>query len=498
MTVEGVAKASDHVVIVPNLPKSAVKPFADITKSYLTAKMASFEPGTYRETTSGDSLSVGFNFGMLLSLLGESTGNATIETKISIGTQGVVVDFSTPAGTDSRTLRAKGQLVDDLELVATAFMMKAKRNSIHFVLASDKPKDAGPSWSSDGLGKEPLKRIFAGNSTNLFLVLLTVSLLLLFVFGAYAITAVLAVQVASLYYADRIALLIGDVKPTAESPFVTVVSVPTVPQTADNLRRAGKRHLARMRKELETAVQASQPGDYETRKAVQEVLSGNRIVFSPDEVRIAKKDVFDLVRQAAVRFGLPSPKITIINAYFDNASATGISPSKSSIAITAGALEDLDDGELRSVVGHELGHIKGRDPIILFVATTLMIFGGLYLWFPLIEYLGILYFLLAFGVIFAVGKILETRADTISATLLEARILAKSLAVIGYPQLYREKRSASARLFDWLIFDSHPPMYFRVNRLSRISGAGDRVKHSLVASLRDVTEGFLKALIGRE
>ena len=70
------------------------------------------------------------------------------------------------------------------------------------------------------------------------------------------------------------------------------------------------------------------------------------------------------------------------------------------------------------MIGHELGHVKGRDPVILFGVTSVMYIGGLLLWLPLIIYLGFFYFILAFGVIYLVGKFLETRADTESVIVL--------------------------------------------------------------------------------
>ena len=67
------------------------------------------------------------------------------------------------------------------------------------------------------------------------------------------------------------------------------------------------------------------------------------------------------------------------------------------------------------MIGHELGHIRGRDPVILFAVTSVMYIGGLYLWLPVLLELGLFYFVLAFGVIYLVGKFLETRADTASS-----------------------------------------------------------------------------------
>jgi heat shock protein HtpX len=144
-----------------------------------------------------------------------------------------------------------------------------------------------------------------------------------------------------------------------------------------------------------------------------------------------------------------------------------------------------------------LGHIRGRDPVILFTLTSFEFFGRFYLWYPLLVYLGLFYFLLAFGVIFAVGKVLETRADTYSAIVFgNPGALASALTKIGLRQLYHEKYSPAAKVMDWFQFDPHPPIYFRVMRLAKFPQDRSYAHHPTLESIRDCVVGFLSSFMG--
>lgn len=78
-----------------------------------------------------------------------------------------------------------------------------------------------------------------------------------------------------------------------------------------------------------------------------------------------------LVDDLRQRAGLPMPKVYICPHQAPNAFATGRSPKKAAVAVTAGALQLLSTEELRGVMAHELAHVKNRDTLTSCIAATI-------------------------------------------------------------------------------------------------------------------------------
>ena len=94
--------------------------------------------------------------------------------------------------------------------------------------------------------------------------------------------------------------------------------------------------------------------------------------------------------------------------------------------------------------------------------------------------------------IFFIAKLLEARADLISAIMVGSpQILAGSLEKIGFQRLLYE-RTPSFRFQEWIGLDNHPPIYFRVARLEKLGP--EKIKHPLLKSIKDVTKGFIATL----
>lgn len=95
---------------------------------------------------------------------------------------------------------------------------------------------------------------------------------------------------------------------------------------------------------------------------------------------IQKRDnprLWRIVENLAITNGMPMPKVHIIDDRGLNAFATGRDPKHSSVAVTAGLLEALNDNELEGVIAHELGHIKNFDIRVSMIAFALVSVVGL-------------------------------------------------------------------------------------------------------------------------
>ena len=397
---------------------------------------------------------------------------------------------------DETARKALQRTVDDIREFVTRFLEYAQRATIYAVVP---PYPESPGEAGRGSGNSALRLIFLGNSTNLFLIAILFTFPAVFFIGYYALVLILAVQGVLLYFSDDIALRMGSVELSADRPRCTVVGVarplkdpPTVPVRAP---RATPALRTRIRSTMvDSLATGSNPGP-----ALVRALRDERVDCSEKDVEVTTRDVYHLVEEEARRFGVPVPKVVVSESPMANAASAGVSRRRSAMMITAGSVQDLSDAELGAVIGHEFGHIRGRDPVLLFLVSTVLYLGALFAWPSVLLYLGLWYFVLVFIAIFVVGKILETRADTLAANVLDRPIdLSAALTRIGYEELYAEQRSPHARVFSWFLPDPHPPIYFRARRLAYMAMTGQRARHLFLYSGRDCLRGFASALLGRE
>lgn len=488
-----------RILIRESVPYSALRGLVDFLEThYLSPKLQTSEITEYSKNGPGTDSSFDLYWKIKnpkSASESEKLEYQTVAVHVVLDSTGVTIAF---LGLDPDSLPANqvaNRAADSVEFLATSFLAKAKRRDLYFIYSlGEEERMEAPRGPGEGPLDKVLKRIFAGNSVNLFLLFLLLSFILTFFLGDYTLLAVLCIQAVVMFYSDKLVLGAAKVKTDEGRPEVTIVRVASTPSMVENISKTRDNLLQPIEAALREATPELAVASVQTKSRIHQVLADSGVPSRLDDIGITIRNPCRLVQAAAEKFHVPPPKIAISNTPLDNAAATGVAPGHSAITITAGALEDLDDGELTAVIGHELGHVKGRDPLILFGITSLMYLGGYYVWYPLLLYLGILYFLMAFAITYMVGKVLETRADTLSAVVLGTPdSLASALTAIGFTQLYFERYSRGFRLFEWFRFNPHPPIYFRVQRLERISHEGVKIKHAFLTSVKDCLSGFLMA-----
>ena len=223
-------------------------------------------------------------------------------------------------------------------------------------------------------------------------------------------------------------------------------------------------------------------------------VNGAQPVKKRDNARL-----YRIVENLAITEGLPTPAIYIMEDPSPNAFATGRDPNNSSVCVTTGLLDIMNDSELEGVLAHEMGHVKNYDIRVNIIAFALTAAIGLLAdimlrmaWFgdddrdsnnQLFFVLGIVAAILAPLVAtliqLAVSRQREYLADATSAmTTRYPEGLESALKKIQQPGSVMQKQSTStAHLFFanplrkkgiTNLFSTHPPIEDRIKRLQEI------------------------------
>jgi len=106
-----------------------------------------------------------------------------------------------------------------------------------------------------------------------------------------------------------------------------------------------------------------------------EYLTGPAIVKSSTRLRYLEKGenpwLETTVKELADKTGIPMPKLAIVPDKTPNAFVFGRTAKSATLAVHEGLLTNLNQEEVRGVIGHELGHIKHKDYIVMTVLSAL-------------------------------------------------------------------------------------------------------------------------------
>jgi heat shock protein HtpX len=350
--------------------------------------------------------------------------------------------------------------------------------------------------------KKPINRLFLETQILLFVVFTTVGLFLFFFlysldYGWIAPIAILAIQLVFVFYSNKFIERTADWRITENNPSIHLLEYRLPIEQQENFKKnypPGR--LRDIKKEVyEQTIVKKGEIDCET---TGQIFSKYGLTCSPENLSAKKVNIYELVEKTRQKFGFPMPKIVVSNTMLPNAAASGPSPSRGTVLITTGLLAQLNEDEIISVLGHEFGHLKGRDPLALFGLMSTEFLFRFYVLLPFVplifnSLLFLVYFWAVMTLIFFIAKFFEARADLTSAIVIhQPKILAEALEKIGFKRLLYE-RVPSFRIQEWTSLDPHPPIYFRVDRLRKLQDL-THIKYPLFQSAKEVTRGFIDSI----
>jgi heat shock protein HtpX len=181
------------------------------------------------------------------------------------------------------------------------------------------------------------------------------------------------------------------------------------------------------------------------------------------------KEIQDIVKELSNKAGVPVPRIAISPSKEPNAFVFGRSRKSATLVLNQGILDILNKDELESVIGHELGHIKHNDflvmtivsfiPMLAYILAQNMIFSGNrsrnndYAIF--IGFAGFAVYFLSELLIMGLSRSREYFADIHSANLTKKpEHLARALAKITYHIAENPSQNASGAMRSFYIADA--------------------------------------------
>ncbi|HVP41704.1 MAG TPA: M48 family metallopeptidase [Candidatus Krumholzibacteriaceae bacterium] len=451
-----------------------------IYQKYVMPELSRFTNVSNKATSDNPSLA--------FTLLGE-TGQPNLNVEIKGSNP---VELTITRLDESVSEEMVNRVRQDVTIVVDFFDEQVRKSTLYF--AWREGEEIVPEQLR-GNEKKPIQRIFLETQILFFIIFIAISFFLFAVIGLLTPIVLLAIQFVFVLYSSKIIARAADWRITKGNPDIHILEYHLPLEEHDKFRQKFSRaELIELKKEIyNEAIADKGEVDCET---VHQIFLKSGIQCKPENLATRKVDVYNLVEQTAKKFGYPLPEIVVSNTELPNAAASGPSPSRGVVLITTGLFVQLDDEEIISVLGHEFGHLKGHDTLLLYGLSAIQYLFSFYVLWSFL-YSSILLFLVYFwavmAVIYFIAKFFEARADLISAIVIgQPQLLARALEKIGFKRLLYE-RVPSYRVQEWISFDPHPPIYFRVNRLDKLQ-VPVKIKHPLIQSAKDVTRGFLASL----
>jgi len=381
------------------------------------------------------------------------------------------------------------RLKEDLVINVQLFEEKIRRTTLYFAYVKGQQilHEKAPSAA-----KREAERLLTGNVLLLYIIMIGLSVVVFSFLGTYAPIAIIAFQFLFILFSDRIIARLGEWTINEKDSNVYLVQYQIPTEEYKQFRaKYGRDLVVEMKREIYEKTLAV--GIEPTCEIAGEIFRKFGMDCDPNRMSTKHVNLYELVKKAAETFEIPMPRIVVSNSMIPNAAASGPAPSRGVLLVTTGLLVQLEENEIFSVLGHELGHLKGRDPMVLFALMASEYLLRVYVFWQFLFFSPFLYLIIAMTLVYFVAKFFEARADLQSAIKIgKPEVLAEALQKIGFRRLQFE-RVPAYRIQSWLNWDPHPPIYFRISRLQKLTDPS-KIKHPFIQSAKDVVNGFRAAL----
>ncbi|MFB0560090.1 MAG: M48 family metallopeptidase [Candidatus Lokiarchaeia archaeon] len=383
------------------------------------------------------------------------------------------------------------ELYEDTLLMVQVFEEQARNMTLYFAyIQGEKMVPESPK------SNRWIDILFSRSMYGIFFIFIALSYVFLIAFQNYGPLLLGIVLLLFALFSGRLAAR-GDWVITKDRPEVILLQYSLTMEEYERFLKTNLKKIPEIREKIYKNIVSARKKV--TCELAEKIFLDYGIDCQPERLSVKTVNVWQLVKKATEKFKLSMPKLVIANTEIANAAAIGPSPRLGAMIITTGIMQQLEEDELLGVIGHELSHLKNHDPIVLFGLIILEFLLRFYILAPYLAplgYVGFFAYLIVFlGLVIALGKVFEARCDLDSAKYIgNTKTLAQGLRKIAFKRLLpiykREPFYRRYRRLEWLAFDPHPPAYYRINRVEKLSEP--ITKHTFWASLRDNIKGFLK------
>ncbi len=385
------------------------------------------------------------------------------------------------------------QLYEDLFLTVQLFEEEIRKTTLYLAFMP------GEKIVSEKENRGVIGRIFTESMLPIYVLLTGLTFVFFLTFGVYGPIVFIILMFGLSIFSGKIVAKTGHWRITEKQQEIVLLQYHFSPDKFVDFKEKYAKNIAEIRKKIFDGSIAA--GKLPNCKTSSEIFSKYGIDCISENISVKRVNVYQLVKQAAEKFGLKLPKIVVSNTIIPNAAAAGPSAGLGTVLITTGILTQLENDELFGVIGHEMSHLKAHDPIVMSFLSSFEFLLRFYVFLPYIAAFGIIffwiYFFMAMGLIYFFGKFLEARADLDSAKVIgQPKVLAEALRKIGFRRLFplykREPAFKGYRRSEWLRFDPHPPAYYRIAHLESLKEP-EKIDHTFLRTIKDNIKGFLRA-----